>query len=98
MANFIKSLSSATSGTITLPDTQQNVIFIHDAASLAVTLTIVMPATPVDGQQVTIISRLGVTTLTMTSTPTVVGLLSVLTAAIPARFIYESSNNKWYPI
>lgn len=96
MANFTKQLSTATSGTVTLGDTQQNTVLVHDAASLAVTLTITMPATPTDAQQVLIVSRLGVTTLTLSSALTIIGSIAALAAGGFVNFMYESSNNKWY--
>ena len=48
-------LSSATSGTITAVNTQQNIILVHDAGA-TLTLTIAFPANPVDGQQFVITS------------------------------------------
>lgn len=96
MASFTKQLSTATSGTITCSDTQQDIMLIHDAASLAITLTIALPATPVDAQRVTFISRLGVTTLTLSSALTIIGSIAVLAAGGFATYIYEASNNKWY--
>lgn len=94
----IKQLSSATSGTVSCPDTQQDVVLVHDAASLAVTLTIAFPSTPADSQKVTIVSRLGVTTLTLSSGLTIIGSIATFAAAGFATYIYESSNNKWYKI
>lgn len=95
---MIKQISTATSGTVTAPDTKQNCQLIHDAASLAITLTIVFPANPVDAQTFGIVSTLGVTTLTLSSGLTVVGLLTTLAAIGCATFMYESSQNKWFKI
>ena len=60
MANSVKQYSTLTSGTITGNDTGQNVQVIHNAASLAATLTITFPATPLDGQIFSVASVLGV--------------------------------------
>lgn len=96
MDSFYKQISTLTSGTVTSNDTGQDVIIIHDAASLAATLTLVMPATPTDGQLLTFMSVLGVTALTITSTPTLVGGLASVAPAGNATWMYERSNNKWY--
>lgn len=98
MSNIIKQVSTATSGTITLPNTAQDCQLVHDAASLAITLTIVLPGSPIDGQKVGIVSTLGVTTLTLSSGLTIVGLLTTLAAIGCATFMYESSTNKWFKI
>lgn len=58
--------STAGSGTVNVQDTQQDVILVHDT-TLAATLTITLPAAPVDGQRITILSVGGVTTLTLSS-------------------------------
>ena len=99
MATFVKQLSTATSGTVTAsPNTGQDIVLIHDAASLAVTLTITLPANPSDGQQMTVASRLGVTTLTISSALTIIGALTTLIAGGFYTFLYEASNNKWYRV
>ena len=46
---MVKQYSTITSGTITANDTKQNVQVIHNAASLAATLTASFPANPADG-------------------------------------------------
>lgn len=93
-----KTYSTATSGTVTLLDTKQDQMFIHNAASLVATLTATMPSAPLDGQMVMIGSTLGITALTMSSGITIVGTLTTLAAAGYATFIYESTSNKWYRI
>ena len=96
MSNGIKQTSTLTSGTVTIPDTQQDCVLFHNAASLAATLTITLPATPVDAQRVSFVSTLGVTILTISSGLTIIGALTALAAAGYATYIYESSTNKWY--
>lgn len=98
MANTTKQISTITSGTITANDTKQDVLIIHDAIALATTLTLTMPASPTDGHKVSFVSTLGVTTLTMSSTPTIVGSLTTIAAAGFATWIYELSTNKWFRI
>lgn len=96
MASFTKQLTTATSGTVTINDTQQDLILFHDTASLVVSLTTALPATPVDGQKVIIITRSGITTLSITSALTIIGGLTTMAAGIGVTYIYEASNNKWY--
>lgn len=98
MANLVKQISTATSGTVTIGDTQQDTQLIHNAVSLAVTLTIALPATPIDGQKVGIVSVLGVTTLTVSSALGIIGGITVLAAAAYATYMYEASINKWFRI
>ncbi len=98
MADLYKQRSTLTSGTIIILDTQQNVQLIHDAASLAVTLTITFPATPVDGQTIGVSSRLGVTTLTVSSAITVVNVLTTVAAGGFASWIYDAASGKWFRI
>jgi hypothetical protein len=93
-----KTYSTATSGTVTLLNTKQDQIVVHDAASLAATLTVTMPANPIDGQYVSFASTLGVTVLTISSALTIVGTLTTLAAAGYWTLCYESTANKWFRI
>lgn len=93
---LIKQYSTLTSGTITGVDTKQDIQVIHNAASLAATLTITFPATPTDGQIFGVISVLGVTVLTMTSAATIIGVLTSIVAATGfARWIYSTDAVAW---
>ena len=96
MATFFKQYSTVTSGTVTAQDSKQDVVVIHNAISLAVTLTVAFPATPVDGQQFTVISALGVTTLTLTSALTIVGGIVALAAGGFASWLYDKNADKWF--
>lgn len=98
MANFIKQISTLTSGTVTAQDTKQDLVVVHDAASLAITLTIAFPANPGDGQRFTVTSTLGVTTLTLTSALSILNALTALVAGGFATWMYEASTNKWYRV
>ena len=90
--------STASTGTVTCDDTGDDLTLIQEAV-LAVTLTIALPATPRDGQILTIASIGGVTTLTMT-TPvgTIVSGLSTIAVGGTSRWTYRGSTLKWYKI
>jgi len=98
MVSTIKQISTATSGTVTCTDNKQDLLLIHDGASLAASLTIALPATPIDGQRVICVSTLGVTALTITSALTIIGTLTALLAGGFWALAYESSTNKWYRV
>lgn len=98
MSNLVKQYSTLTSGTITGQDTGQDTQVIHNAASLAATLTITFPANPIDSQRYGVSSVLGVTILTMTSGQTIVGILTALTAVGYATWMYNSDSSKWIRI
>lgn len=98
MANLFKQRSTATSGTVTIQDTKQDVQLIHDAASVAATLTVTFPATPVDGQVFGMTSRLGVTVLTLSSAISLVGDVSTLPASRYLKYMYDVTSNKWFRI
>lgn len=95
---MVKQINTAASGTVAINDTGQDIQLIHNAISLAITLTISLPATPIDGQKVGIVSVLGVTTLTLSSALSIIGGIAVLAAAAYATFMYEASTNKWFRI
>ena len=96
MENLVKQYSTLTTGTVTALDTQQNVLIIHNAASLAVTLTMVVPTTPKDGQGFSIVSSLGVTTLTITSAKVVLGIITTIPANGFASWVYDITADKWF--
>ena len=92
---MVKQYSTITSGTITANDTKQNVQVIHDAASLAATLTATLPASPIDGQTFGFASVLGVTVLTMSSALTIIGALTTIAAAGFSTWTFNSDSSKW---
>lgn len=96
MPNSFLQYSTLTTGTISLQDTKQEDLLIHDNATIAATLTIVMPASPCNGQIVKISSRSGVTALTISSAITVVGSANTLAAGATIGWIYSSQANKWF--
>lgn len=93
--NLVKQYSTATSGTITVSDTKQNVQVIHNAATLAATLTITFPANPTDGQTLGVASVLGVTLLTLSAAITIVSALTAIVAGGFATYMYDSNSTKW---
>jgi len=95
---LLKQYSTATSGTITGNTTKQDSWIIHNGASLAVTLTIAFPSSPVDGQRFGVTSTLGVTTLTLSSAITLVGSIATLAAGGFAEWMYDINSDKWYRI
>jgi hypothetical protein len=91
-------ISEAITGTDSVTNNGRNTVFIHDAA-LTPTLTINLPSAPVNNQIVTLVSVLGITTLTLaTFLGTIVGGVTSLVAGVSVRYIWKSSKNKWYKI
>lgn len=97
-ASTVKVISTATSGNITLPNTQQDIIFLHDAG-LTVSLTVAFPANPCDGQMVIIASAGGITNLNITSAVgSVLSALTGMNVGGNATWIYSTDRNKWFRI
>ena len=93
-----KQLSSATSGTVTVTDSGTDIQLIH-TGSLTATLTIAFPATPYDGQKLSIASANGITALTLTTgVGSIINALTTLAAGNSGTFMYDSANTKWYKI
>lgn len=96
MAQDFIQYSTLTSGTVTAQDSKQDVIIVHEAASLAASLTVVMPPNPTNGQRVMLLSRLGVTALTMSSALTVIGGMTTIAAAGHGTWFFCAQSNKWF--
>lgn len=64
-------------------------------SSLILTLTVAMPATPRDGQQIAIGSRSAVTTLTMTHAKTIYGALTAFAALGFGRWVFSATVDAW---
>lgn len=94
--NYIQR-STITSGTLTVSDTGDDIILIHEAG-VTLSLTIAMPSTPIDGQTVTIVSTGGVTTVTLTAVSTIVNSITSLLTGGNATYVYSLQQNKWYKI
>jgi len=93
--NSVIQITTATTGTVTAQDTKQDLVIVHDAAAL--TLTIQMPASPVDGQTVIVTTSGGITALTLSAAVgTIVSALSTLGIGSTGRYIYSAVQNKWF--
>jgi hypothetical protein len=98
MINVVTVISTATSGTITMPNTQQDVVLIHEAGVTA-SATIAFPGTPNDTQRCCVLSTAGITALTLSAAVgTIVNTITTLTAATPVAYMYSTSQNKWYKV
>lgn len=93
---MIKQYSVASSGSVTLQDTQQDIQLVHNAT--AVTLTIAFPATPIDGQRVGMAAIQAITTLTLTSALTIIGAITSMAVGGCATYCYNSDSNKWVKV
>ena len=96
-----KSIQAPAAGaSIVMADDTQYLILNH-AATIA-TLTVTLPAAPVDGNVVTIFSRSIVTTLTLNAgageTIETGHTISTLAAASSVSYIFNSSDSKWYRV
>lgn len=90
--------STANTGTITFDDTGDDIVLIQEA-TLATTLTVAFPATPVAGQKITFCSVGGVTALTLsTGVGSIIGALTTLSAGGTMTYVYRGSTTKWYKI
>jgi hypothetical protein len=99
MTNTVTTTSTATSGTVTMPDTQQDVVLFHNAASLAATLTVAVPATPIEGQRICISSTLGITALTLTTTVgAILNTVTTLAVGSPVAYMFNFTANKWFKV
>lgn len=96
--NYIQ-YSTVSSGTITADDVGTDMVIIHEAAAIAIAMTINLPATPADAQRVTIMSVNGITALTLNSP--LGGLTTTLTTLLSGNsgtYIWSMPRNKWYRI
>lgn len=93
----IQTATPATGASITINDSAASLILKHTAT--IATLTIVLPANPVNGQTVSI-DRSTVTTLTLSANTgqTRYGAPSTISATTPVTFIYETATLSWYRI
>jgi hypothetical protein len=95
---WYKQMTSATSGTVTIVDASTNIVVIH-TGSLTTSLTFAFPATPFDGQRVTIASNNGITTISLTTgVGSILNALTTLAAGASATYIYDLASTKWCKI
>ena len=81
-----------TGGTVTA-GSNTRVMLLNPAGTLA-TLTVVLPASPVDGQDFIVSTSQILTALTITGT--IVGTLTTLALGGFARFVYSADSSKWF--
>jgi hypothetical protein len=70
-----------------------NTLFLDPAGTLA-TLTVVLPASPVEGQLFRVAAAQIITALTITGT--IVGTLTTLALGGFAQFVYSATASKWF--
>jgi hypothetical protein len=77
-----------------------NPILVIEPAGTLATGTVLLPASPLDGQQATIVSTQTQTALTITAATgdTVVNTATALVANTPVKFGYKLSSRKWYRV
>lgn len=94
----IQTATPLTGTSITISNATSKLILKHTAT--IATLTITLPAAPVNGQIVTIATRSTVTTLTLSANAgqTLYGGPTTITATTPVSFIYETAALSWYRI
>jgi hypothetical protein len=86
-----------TGDTVTIDDDVETLI-IAPAGTIA-TLTVNMPVTPYDGQEVNLCAGATVTTLTMAAAgKTLNGALTTIGAALFGRWRYRLANTTWYRV
>lgn len=96
MARNVMQYSTAASGTVTIQDTGQDVLLIH-TNTMALSLSISFPASPQDGQVVSISSTLGITLLSLLApVGTIIGALSTVPPAGAAGYVFSKAQNKWF--
>lgn len=89
---FSVQYATPTTGQTVTGDGSQ-IIIINPAGTLAA-LTVVLPASPTDGQQCVLATSQILTSLTITGT--IVGTLTTLALGGFARFVYSATAAKWF--
>lgn len=72
-------------------------LILNPAGTLA-TVTVSLPSTPFDGQEICINTTKNITALSLSSSKTIVGATTSLTANTSTRYFYISSDNTWYKL
>lgn len=86
----------ASAATLTVPTGRNVVMAINPAATIA-SLTVNLPAAPMDGDRVTLSSTQIITTLTV-GVGTIVGTLAALGLAGFATFQYNATAGVWFRV
>lgn len=92
-------VATPTTGTTVTVNNNAAALILKHTATIA-TLTIVLPASPANGQIVRIGTRSTVTTLTLNANTgqTRYGNPTTITATTPVAFIYEAATLSWYRV
>jgi hypothetical protein len=90
--------TTQTTGTITPPDTGDNVVVIQDATGLSLIMTINFPITPFDCQRYMILSTNGITALTLSAGITILGMITTLVGGGYVEYMYLKSTGKWHRV
>lgn len=85
--------AAPTTGQTVTANAGVRILFINPAGTLA-TLTVVLPASPVEGQDFIVCASQILTALTITGT--IVGTLTTLALGGFARFVYSTDAAKWF--
>jgi hypothetical protein len=86
---------AAPAGGATVACAPATTALVLNNATLLATLTVTLPANPVDGQRVLITSGAGVTLMTLNG-GTIKGIITGLAINGYARFIYSADANAWF--
>jgi hypothetical protein len=89
-------VTPSTGGTVNVDATGNVILLLNPSGTLA-TLTVNFPSNPTDGDIVTIATSQIITALTV-GNGTIIGTLTTLILGGFARFIYNSTANKWFRI
>ena len=92
----VQYVAPTTGSTVNVATTGNIVLFINPAGSL-LALTVTLPATPTNGDRVSIASSQVVTTLTMNG-GTIIGALTTLAVASFAAYSYSSDASSWFRV
>jgi hypothetical protein len=90
--------STSTEGEETMRSGEKDLVLIHEAGTTT-SLSVYFPSFPKNNQKVTIMSVGGIGLLTLiTSSGSIIGTVTALTALASVKFIWLASENKWYRI
>lgn len=97
MADLLIQYVTATSGSVSITDNQQDVQVIHEAG-LTLNLTFVFPPNPKNNQRVSIASVNGIGVLNLNAVITILSPLSSLAGGATGSWLYYAPMSKWYRI
>jgi len=86
-------VQAPTAGATVNPVAGTDVLILRPAGALA-TLTVNVPSSPFNGQEITVVSTQTITTLTMGG-GTIIGAPTTLAAGGYAAFVFNGANSEW---